>query len=184
MILTARDRLVTTAARLFAEQGFRATGIDTILEEAGVAKATLYAHFDSKNDLIVAAIEHTSRTFGEWARSEVARRAERPHDRVLVLFDVLAEWFESPEFRGCFFIRAAGEFAELSDPIHHAAANAKNGVHGFIRELCAALGGERQVQVEESLVLLAEGAITMAQLSGSSESARTARRAAELLLAS
>ncbi|MDJ0935396.1 MAG: helix-turn-helix domain-containing protein, partial [Kiloniellales bacterium] len=110
MTATRRDHLVDTAAKLFARHGFHATGIDRILAEAGVAKMTLYKHFRSKDELILAALRRRDEEFRNWFRRRVEARADAPRARLLAVFDVLAEWFEQPDFAGCTFVAAAAEF--------------------------------------------------------------------------
>ena len=122
MAASRRDQLIDTALDLFNRNGYHATGIDRILAEAGVAKMTLYKHFGSKDALIQAALERRDERWRAWFRDAVARRAETPRGRLLAVFDALEEWFVRPDFHGCMFIRAAGEYAALDDPIHANAA--------------------------------------------------------------
>ena len=137
MTATRRDHLVETAAKLFARHGFHATGIDRILAEAGVAKMTLYKHFRSKDELILAALRRRDEEFRNWFVRKVEARARRPAARLLAVFDVLAEWFEQPDFAGCTFVAAAAEFHPAEDPIHAAAAEHKRLLLAFLRELAA-----------------------------------------------
>ena len=119
-----RDHLVQTALRLFMSDGFHATGIDAILAEAGCAKMTLYNHFKSKNELIVAALERRDHAWREWFQEAVERRASSPRDRMLAIFVALEEWYRQ-DFRGCAFINASAEYPRRNHPIHRAAARHK-----------------------------------------------------------
>src|SRR5579875_3011870 len=106
---SARERLVDVASRLFYAEGIRAVGVDRVIAEAGVAKATLYAHFASKDELVAAYLERQS----AWWAAAVDGRADPRGGllaRVLTPFDVLAERAASPGYRGCPFINAAAEF--------------------------------------------------------------------------
>ena len=94
-------------------------GVDRVVAEAGVAKATLYRHFRSKDELVVAFLRRRDGRWRDWLRSAVERLAPRPADRPLAVFDALGEWFASDDFRGCAFINAA---AEIADPDHPARA--------------------------------------------------------------
>jgi len=105
---SARDRILDTAARLFYRDGYRATGIDKIIAESGVAKMSLYRHFASKNDLISAFLARRHDNWMAWFAAAVRRRlAERPN--LDVLADALAEWFQSDDYRGCAFINVVAE---------------------------------------------------------------------------
>ncbi len=125
-----RDHLVDTALRLFYRDGFHATGIDKILAESGVAKMTLYKHFKSKDELILAAVRRRDEQIRNWLMRAAERRARAPRDRLLALFDALEEWFRSDDFSGCMFINASAEFGRCDDPIHAAAAEHKRLVLG------------------------------------------------------
>ncbi len=176
-----RDHLVDTALRLFSEGGYRATGIDKILAESGVAKMTLYKHFKSKDELILAALRRRDETFRNWFMREVERRARSPRARLLATFDVIGDWIAKPEFQGCMFINACSEFGGKDDPIHAAAAEHKRLIFGYLRELAAAAGASEDLARE--VMLLLEGAIVVAQVSREPQAARSARKAAEVLLA-
>ena len=103
-----RPFILDTALRLFKQQGYQATGVDLIVEATGLAKTTLYRHFSSKDDLIVAAINRDDERAREDMRRFVERRADKPIDRLLATFDYLKSWIASDEFRGC-PLAAAGE---------------------------------------------------------------------------
>src|SRR5215475_286341 len=110
-----RQRLVETADRLFYEEGFRAVGIDRIIAEAEVAKATLYVHFPSKDDLILAVLEHREQSTTEFFREGMKRHA-KAKGPLGPFFAALKEWFETPGFRGCAFQNATVELADTSHP--------------------------------------------------------------------
>ena len=135
-----RDHLVATALVLFNRDGFHATGIDKILAEAGVAKMTLYKHFKSKDELILAVLRRRDEEFRNWFIRAVEARAKTPRARLLVVFDAIAEWFDGRDFSGCMFINASAEFAEADDPIHGAAAEHKRLILGYLREQAEAAG--------------------------------------------
>ena len=178
-----RDHLVETALKLFGRDGFHATGIDRILAEAGCAKMTLYNHFRSKDELILTALRRRDELFRNWFVRAVERRAGTPRERLLATFDVLQEWFETPDFNGCMFINASAEFGDPGDPIHAAAAEHKRLILGYFRELAAAAGAVECDQLAEGLVLLMEGAIVMRHVAGQHDAARQARASAEVLIA-
>jgi AcrR family transcriptional regulator len=177
-----KDHLVETALRLFYENGFHATGIDTILAESGVAKMTLYKHFKSKDDLIVAALELRDRRWMEWFTDELKRRGRSPKQRLLAVFDLLGEWFTQPEFRGCMFINAASEYCGLDQRIGEIAARHKRIVREEIRTLAREAGARNAAALADQLALLVEGAIVMALMEKTPDWAATAKDAARTLL--
>ena len=162
-----RDHLVEIAMKLFCKHGFRATGIDTVLAESGVAKKTLYNHFRSKDELIIATLQKRDEDFMNFAREGVARlSAQQTGDprmaRVLALCDAIAEWANDDSFSGCTFINASAEFPRRDDPIHVACANHKKFVVQFLEELISELQLPDSHQVAKQIALLLEGAIVTA----------------------
>ncbi len=182
MAESRRDRLIDTALDLFNRNGYHATGIDRILAESGVAKMTLYNHFGSKDALIQAALARRDERWRKWFRDAVARRAETPRGRLLAVFDALEEWFARPDFHGCMFIRAAGEYAELDDPIHAGAAEHQRLVLGDLRDLAAAAGVPRPARLAREIMLLALGAMIATQVNGPIGAGQTAKKAAAILI--
>ena len=161
-----RERLVDTAISLFAKHGYHAVGIDTILKYAGVSKKTLYHHFRSKEELILAALRKYDGRFRNEFMRQVEARATGPRDRLLAIFDVAAEWFEGDNFYGCMFINAVGEYAEPDTPIRRACREFKSAMLDYIEDLCRQLGVYEPTQLAAELALILEGAIVTAQVSG------------------
>jgi len=178
-----KDQLVDTALRLFCRSGFRATGIDTILAEAGVAKMTLYNNFGSKEALILAALEKRDEEHIAWLTAETDARAAAPEDGLLALFDALEAWFAGDDFHGCPFLKASGEFDDHDDPVHRAALAHKGRLLGLIRELAEAAGAPDPARTAGAIYMLVEGATVVAQLTGDRTTAARAKQAAEALLA-
>src|SRR5262245_24105584 len=111
----ARQRILVTAERLFYQYEIRTVGIDRIIAEAGVAKMTLYKHFPSKDDLILAVLQHREQGVMEFFRSAVERHARKARNPLRAFVAALKDFFESPGFRGCPYQNAA---VELADPAH------------------------------------------------------------------
>src|SRR5215470_14058831 len=105
---TARERLLAAANELFYEEGVHTVGIDRVIERAGVAKASLYSTFGSKDELIQAYLQLCADTRKRRISERIAQY-DRPRDRILAAFDVLAEAVARPTYRGCAFINAAAE---------------------------------------------------------------------------
>ena len=183
MAVSRRDHLVDTALEMFCRDGFHATGIDKILAQAGVAKMTLYNHFRSKDELILAVLRRRDERFRRAFVRAVERRAASPRERLLAIFDGLEEWFAQSNFTGCTFINAAAEYTAQHDPIHALAAEHKRLVEGYVRELAQAAEAADPETLAGSLMLLIEGATALAHVTGTSDWARHARAAAEVLIA-
>src|SRR4051812_47175971 len=113
-----RDHLLSVAQRMFCELGFHAVSVDDIVDEAEVARMTLYKNFGSKEDLIVATLKREDTMFRQWLASAVEARASHPKDRILSLFAALHERFAAEGYYGCAFIRASIEYPDPSHPIH------------------------------------------------------------------
>lgn len=177
----ARERLIDASIRLFGVGGIRATGIDRLLAEAGVAKMSLYKHFAGKDALVVAALRRRDEMFRETFRAMVeTRRGARA--RLLGVFDGLEKWFSRPGFRGCPFLNAAAELPEGGCEARLVIAEHKAWVHGQLRELAREAGAGEGLA--DQLMLLFEGAIARAYVTGDARVAREAKRAAEVLLGS
>jgi AcrR family transcriptional regulator len=182
MASAKRDRLIDTAIELFNRDGYRATGIDKILAESGVAKMTLYNHFGSKDELILAALERRDARWRDWFRHAVERRAETPRGRLLAVFDALEEWFAQADFQGCMFMRAASEFCACDDPIHAVAAEHQRLLLAELRDLAAAAGAKRPAKLAREILLLVMGAIVATQVNGPVDAGKAAKKAAEVLI--
>jgi AcrR family transcriptional regulator len=178
-----RDHLVDTALALFTEGGYHAVGIDTVLARAGVAKMTLYNHFASKEDLIVAALARKAEQSAAGVETVLAEAGEDPEARVLALFDWLEAWFRSPDFRGCIFIKAAGEYPNSDDKPYRAAQAFKQARLDLLVGLCRGLKVRRPDALARQLALLMEGAMVLAFIQTRPEAARDAKAAAATLIA-
>src|SRR6185437_6256852 len=102
---TARERILDTAYDLFSHRGVHDVGIDELIERAGVAKATLYRHFPSKDDLVLAFLERREQRWTrEWVEAEARRRGSTPEEQLLAIFDAFDDWFRRDDFEACSFI--------------------------------------------------------------------------------
>jgi AcrR family transcriptional regulator len=179
----AKQRILDTADRLFYREGFRAVGIDRLIAEAGVAKMTLYTYFPSKDDLIVAVLQHREAQVLAFFRAAMARHATQTTDPLRAFFAALKEWFESPGFRGCAFQNAA---VELADPAHAGTQFVRDHKRRFadlLRGLVEEAAGQGAVQLIPAIALLVEGAIVTALIHGTPDAAEVARDAALQLVA-
>ncbi|MEQ8193907.1 MAG: TetR/AcrR family transcriptional regulator [Rhodospirillales bacterium] len=182
MATSKRDHLVDTALKLFYRDGFHATGIDKILAESGVAKMTLYKHFKSKDELILAVLRQRDEQFRNDFMRDVERRTKETRERLLVLFDVLDEWFRSRTFSGCLFINAAAEYPEPDNPIHMACAEHKRLILQYVIKLAKAAGAAKPDALAHGLILLMEGAVIAFYVANQSDATAQAKEAAKALL--
>ena len=177
------DRLVSVALQLFRQHGFHATGIDRILAESGVAKNTLYRHFKSKDELILASLRQQDEEFRNWLMREVARR-DNAIDRSLAVFDVYEQWSRTPVFFGCMFINASAEFSDPNSPIHAFCREHKRLVTMFIRDLAKAADVQGWEHLSACWLLLLDGAVTSTQVSNHALCFEQAKVVAKKLLES
>jgi AcrR family transcriptional regulator len=182
MAARKRDHLLAVAQRMFCETGFHAVSVDAIIEEADVARMTLYKNFGSKEDLIVATLKREDRMFRQWLASAVEAQSDHSEDRILGLFHALHDRFASAGYYGCAFIRASIEYPAPGHPVHRAAREHKEMIRSYLRGLAAEIEGADPMTLSEQLYLLFEGAITASQLHGEPWPAEYARQAAERLL--
>jgi len=182
MASAKRDQLIDTALRIFYRDGFHATGVDRIVEESGVARMTLYKHFRSKDELILAALRRRDERFRNWFGRAVERRAATPRDRLLAIYDALDEWFSDRDFCGCMFINASAEFSSSDEPVHRTAAEHKDLMLRYVRQLAEAAGAADPEELAHGLMLLMEGAIVMRHVAGDREAAARAKTAAKRLV--
>lgn len=177
-----REHLINTAIELFCEHGFHATGIDTILDKAKVSKKTLYTHFRSKEELILAALKHFDGIFRNHFMHEVEKAAPAPRERLLAIYDVAEAWFSGNRFFGCVFINAVGEYSEDGSPIREVSREFKRLMRNYIYELCRQARVADPEQLAKQLALLLEGAIVTAQVFDTPNAAQTAKAAAKVLI--
>jgi len=170
-----RQRILDTADRLFYGRGIRAVGVDTIAAEIGISKRTLYNHFPSKDDLIVA---YLSRRIRPGAVSDLP-----PAEQILGEFDRLQRSFASGVFRGCPFVNAVAELKEPGHAANQLAVAFKEQRRLRFRDLLERLEVEDADALATQLQLLVDGAIAAALVRGDAKVALAARDAARVLLA-
>ena len=178
-----RRRLIAAADGLFYGQGIRAVGVDAVAEAAGVTKRTLYYHFASKDDLIAAYLEERDLpTLGRYQAliPEPGKPAARQVQRI---FEQLATKSNDPRWRGCSFLRAAVEFANLpGHPARVVASRHKKRFEGWLEEILDADGFAEAADLARQLMILFDGAIAEILIHRDSSYALSAGRAASALL--
>lgn len=178
-----RDHLVDTALALFTEGGYHAVGIDTVLARAGVAKMTLYNHFASKEDLIVAALARKAEQSAQGLETVLKDAGDDPQAKLLALFDWMEAWFRAKDFHGCIYIKAAGEYPKKKDKPNQAALAFKQARVALLRELCSQLDVKDPDTLAWQISMLMEGAIVVAAMHARPEAAQEAKASVATLIA-
>ncbi len=177
----ARERILEAAYRLFAHQGTRPVGVDAIIEKSGVAKMTLYRHFKSKQDLVLAFLDRRAALWTEgWLIREIGLRAKDPRNRLLAIFDAYHDWFQIEDFEGCTFINVLLEY-QAGNPLRVAAAGHLARIRGFVLDLARQAGLRDVPDFCETWLMLMKGSIISAA-EGNRQAALQARPAAALIL--
>lgn len=185
-----RDELIDAAMRVFYRQGFRSCSLDTVLEEGGISRMTLYNHFKSKDELIVAALRRRDEIFRNNMMKFVEAASKDPIERLLAVFDYHEQWFTGKDFCGCMFINASAEYTDPNSAVRRIASNHKRDIVRYLVELCQNAGLATPGTIAEELNILIEGSIVNAQVvgqvgeNGSSpgDSAKRARSMAQRLI--
>jgi len=177
-----REHLIEVAAELFNRFGYHAAGVDRVIAEAGIAKTTLYRHFPSKEDLIVAVLKRIDEQFRDDMRASVDRAARDPKQKLLATFDFLEAWFKDKSFYGCPFISAASEYCERGSPVFQEVSIHKRLLVAYFEELARAANLDQPQRVAEEINLLQEGAIAVAHVTGDWKTARKAKDVAARLI--
>lgn len=173
-----RQRIVDTANRLFFEQGYNLTGINQLIHEAGVAKASLYQHFASKEDLLVAYLTKESNDWFVGLRAHVAP-VNTPKEKVLATFDLLAGYSVTVDFRGCKFQNIISEVPQDSEAVRTIIRKHKTGMRLFFTELLAETD---QPELADAITVLFEGALIAGQMQQDLWPVQSARALVERLL--
>ncbi|NPT59355.1 TetR/AcrR family transcriptional regulator [Paraburkholderia elongata] len=185
---SARERLLDAAEALIYAGGIHATGVDAIVKQSDTARKSFYTHFESKDALVAAALERRDERWMNWFIAGTLQHGKTVRKHLLGMFDVLREWFASEDFHGCAFLNAAGEIASADDPIRIVARKHKERLLAFVRtqwdEYAAESGmdARRAGRLSRQWLILLDGAIAVALVSGEADAALDARAAAEALL--
>ncbi len=172
----ARDRLLATASRTFYGEGIRGVGVDRIVTEAGVTRATFYRHFPGKDDLVVAYL----RAIDVAVRARVGEVPEEPGaaaDLVRAIAGGIGDELCSTGFRGCPFINAAAEFSDPASPVHRAVVEHRSWLAATVTRAFRTAGSRDAAEATRRFVMLRDGAMVAGYL-GDAQAARTTLLAA------
>jgi len=178
---SARDRLLAAANELFYEEGVHTVGIDRVIERAGVAKASLYSTFGSKEELVRAYLMGRAEARRQRMSQRIARH-DNPRDRILGLFDLLGEVAATPAYRGCAFINASAEGPRGETKVTKVCTDSRAWVRDLFIELARDFGADDPEELGRQLVLLYDGATVAASMDRDLGAAAEARTMAAALL--
>ena len=179
---STEEKLLLAARRLFCRAGIHATGITRILEEAGVARGSLYTHYGSKENLLKAVFDTEASMWFHWFDRDLPGLKCSARARILALFDLLEKWFRKEDFFGCVFINAVAEHEKDSAWVKDVAGAYRDQIIGRLGALVVESGAKDPDTVTQKLGLIIEGAIITAMVTQRSEAAHIARLAAEDVL--
>jgi len=180
--VSVRDRVLDTAADLFYREGVRAVGVDLIVERSGVAKTSLYRHFATKDDLVVAFLDREDISY--WTRwDEIAARTKNePGTELEAHLRWIAHDIAGPKYRGCPFLNVATEFPAADHPARAVAAKHKAELRRRLAALTAQMGARKPGALADQIALLIDGAYVNGQLLGKKGSAQSLVPAARVLM--
>ena len=167
--ISPRERIIETALRLFYRQGYLATGINQIIAESNVAKATFYSHFPSKESLCVVYLQARHGIWMQWLKDSVEQH-DSAKERLFGIFIFLKEWMTDCEFRGCAFLNIASEIPTINSEIRNEVVVHKDSLQRYVREIVSDMITEDQSlshldsqQTANMVYVLIEGAIASSQ---------------------
>lgn len=179
--ITPKDKVFQTAAKLFYQHGYRAIGVDTIAAESGIGKMTLYRHYPSKDDLIVAYLKDSDDLF--WNGFEqITRDAPTAREKLLAFFEGLQDYVTTPECYGCPFLNVATEYPETDYAGHQVAIEHKQSVRTRFRQLAKEAGAKKPDVLADQLFLLMDGAYMSSRMFGAKNPAAHLAETARILL--
>lgn len=178
---SARDRILDTAFRLFYARGLRAVGVDLIIAESGVAKATFYKYFPAKDELVLAYLDRVDGIWTGQLHAAAEAAGSDPADQLVGVFDALGTACRRDGYRGCAFINAAAEAAP-GTPVHARTVAHKQAVLAWLRDLADRAGADHPDSLARSLALLLDGGLADGSLAADPEVPRAAKESARALV--
>lgn len=177
----ARERILDTAFSLFYARGIRAVGVDLIIADSGVAKATFYKHFPSKDDLVVSYLDKVDGVWTGQLHAAALAAGDEPAAQLVGLFDALGTACRREGYRGCAFINAAAE-SQPGTPVHDRTVAHKAAVLAWVRDLAEQAGAHDPATLARSLTLLLDGGLASGSLDADPEAPAVARASARALV--
>ncbi len=177
----ARERILDGSYELFSQRGIQAVGVDEVVDNAGVAKATLYRHFPSKDDLVIAFLQRREdRWTHDLVEAKARSRGSTPEEQLLAIFDVFDEWFRREDFEACSFINVLLELGP-DHPAGRASVRHLENIRSIVHGLGQEAGLRDPTSFAHSWHILMKGSI-VAAAEGDHEAARRAQSMGRLLI--
>lgn len=178
-----RNELIQRAFSLFYEQGFHATGVDTVLSGTGISKRTLYKYFSSKEELIVSAIQYYHQTNLQLIDKFIAESgASSPQEKILALFDFLAERVNRGDFRGCLVINAKAEYAQTVPDISSSCKGYTDAIEGLLQVFLLETGLKNTPAISKQIGILFSGSVEHCKLVGNAQPVFLAKEVVGMIL--
>ena len=185
MTSPTRQRLIESAVRRFYRDGFRSVGIDQVLADVGISKTAFYKHFESKEDLMLAALQMQNDWLNDTFRKMIRERGgPTAIGQLHAVLDVVEHIIESDDYQGCIFVNVAMEFPLPHEPAHVAASQNKQAIEAIVLALAEDAGADDPHALSQELCLIMEGAYVTRQVTGNKDTVNIARRVARLVIAS
>ena len=178
---SARERILDTAFRLFYAHGPRGVGVDTVIAESGVAKATLYKHFPRKDDLVLAYLDKVDQAWFGQLRAAARAAGDDPREQMVGMFDALATAGRRPGYHGCAFINTAAESPTGGD-VHARTVEHKTVVRAWVTDLARRAGAADPNRLARQLTLLIDGGLSEGVLDSDPATPPAAKAAARVLV--
>jgi len=180
--ISARERILDVATELFCSQGIRAIGVDTIIAKSNIAKTTLYHHFQSKDELVVAFLKGIDNRYWKWWDKAINRHPNNAREQILELFRALARKVSSPKYRGCPFINTLTEFPDPRHPSRLVIAANKKEVYKRLKALAQRLDAVDSDALAKQLIFLMDGVYSLSMMVGFKNQTDALVGAAEVLV--
>jgi len=185
MTKPTRQRLIEAAIRRFYRDGFRSVGIDQVLMDVGISKTAFYKHFQSKEDLMLAALEMQNHWLQDTFRTMIRERGgPAAIDQLRAVFDVVEHIIESDDYQGCIFVNVAMEFPLPHEPAHIAAAQNKQAIENILHAIAEEADADSPQALAQELCLIMEGAYVTRHVTGNKDTVNIARRVANHVITS
>jgi AcrR family transcriptional regulator len=178
---STQTKLLDATEQLIYAGGIWATGIDLIVKTSGVARKSIYRYYPTKEALVAAALRRRDERWMQWFIGETSDAAT-PTERLLSIFPALRRWFGSDDFRGCAFINAAGEIGDADSPILAICRNHKQRLLDYVRQLVEACGTDNPGKIARQILVLIDGAIAVALVTGDISITDSAQQTASMLI--
>lgn len=180
--LDIKTKILNVATTLFETKGINACGIDSIINESGVARATLYRHFPSKDILIIAFLRSKADNFFEWLSDGLINKERKPYDKMIELCSLMEVWITTPNFRGLPFHIGTIEFPDATHPVNQFSATLAKELQDFFTELAKQAGAKDPIGLSQQIIMLFEGAALVERVAPGSLAATKAKDAAMIII--